>query len=88
MTGISKTLRQAFEKVKEELAKPTTLTYDPKAATTDVSSHSLGAVLLQQAGTNWTPVLLPILPQWLAQEDIHRPSGETLLGVPWGTDSW
>ena len=50
----------AFEKVQEELIKPTVLAlYDPAAPTkvsTDASSHGLGAVLLQRTDGSWRPV--------------------------------
>lgn len=52
---------EAFELVKAELSKPTTLAlYDPAASTkvsVDVSSHGLGAVLLQQTNTVWQLVV-------------------------------
>ena len=51
---------QAFTKVKQELVKPVTLAlYDPEAQTklsADASSYGLGAVLLQQFGTEWKPI--------------------------------
>ena len=51
---------RAFDQVKEELSKPTTLAlYDPNAPTrvsADTSSHGLGAVLLQQFDGAWKPV--------------------------------
>ena len=51
---------KAFSQVKQELAKPTTLAlYDPEARTrisADASSYGLGAVLLQQVGTDWKPI--------------------------------
>ena len=50
----------AFEKVKEEISKPTTLAlYDPAAdskISADASSYGLGAVLLQKSGDDWRPV--------------------------------
>jgi len=49
--------QSAFTKIKSELSQPTVLTlYNPKAATkvsTDALSYSLGAVLLQQNGSQW-----------------------------------
>ena len=51
---------RAFQLVKEEVSKPTTLAlYDPDAPTkisADASSHGLGAVLLQQSNEVWSPV--------------------------------
>lgn len=51
---------KAFQQVKDELSKPTTLAlYDPMAdakISADASSHGLGAVLLQKADTEWKPV--------------------------------
>ena len=51
---------EAFSLIKDELSKPTTLTlYDLEAPTkvsADASSFGLGAVLLQQSGTQWKPV--------------------------------
>ena len=51
---------RAFSAVKEELTKPTILAlYNPKAPTivsADASSYGLGAVLLQQQGTQWKPI--------------------------------
>ena len=51
----------AFAAVKKELSTPTTLAlYDPLAPTkvsADASSYGLGAVLLQQSGSNWKPVI-------------------------------
>ena len=51
---------KAFSQVKQELAKPATLAlYDPEARTrisADASSYGLGAVLLQQVGTDWKPI--------------------------------
>ena len=50
----------AFQQVKDELSKPTTLAlYDPGAPTkvsADASSYGLGAVLLQQSNDRWKPV--------------------------------
>ena len=50
----------AFEQVKEEISKPTTLAlYDPAAdskISADASSYGLGAVLLQKSGDDWRPV--------------------------------
>lgn len=52
---------KAFSQVKQELAKPATLAlYDPEARTrisADASSYGLGAVLLQQVGTDWKPIV-------------------------------
>ena len=51
---------KAFDLVKEELAKPTTLDfYDPGAMTkvsADVSAYGLNAVLLQKIDSHWKPV--------------------------------
>ena len=51
---------KAFDLVKEELAKPTTLAlYDPAAMTkvsADASAYGLGAVLLQKIDSHWKPV--------------------------------
>ena len=51
---------QAFERVKNELMKPTVLAlYDPKAPTKlsgDASSFGLGAVVLQEVASSWRPV--------------------------------
>ena len=51
---------EAFSAVKQELCKPTLLAhYDPNAATklsADASSYGLGAVLLQEQGSEWKPV--------------------------------
>ena len=51
---------KAFDLVKEELAKPTTLAlYDPAALTrisADASAYGLGAVLLQKIDGRWKPV--------------------------------
>ncbi len=51
---------RAFEHIKEELSKQTTLTlYDPNAESkisADASSYGLGAVLLQKCGIDWRPV--------------------------------
>ena len=51
---------KAFDLVKEELAKPTTLAlYDPAAITkvsADDSAYGLGAVLLQKIDSQWKPV--------------------------------
>ena len=51
---------QAFTKIKTELTKPTVLTlYDPQAPTkvsADASSYGLGAVTLQQHGSDWKPI--------------------------------
>ena len=51
---------KAFDLVKEELAKPTTLAlYDPAAVTkvsADASAYGLGAVLLQKIDSHWKPV--------------------------------
>ena len=50
----------AFDRIKAELTKPTTLAlYDPTAPTkflADASAYGLGAVLLQQANDLWRPV--------------------------------
>ena len=50
----------AFQQVKDELSKPTTLAlYDPDAPTkvsADASLYGLGAVLLQQSNDRWKPV--------------------------------
>ena len=51
---------RAFAQLKAELSRPTVLAlYDPQADTkvsADVSSHGLGAVVLQRAGPSWKPV--------------------------------
>ena len=51
---------KAFDLVKVELAKPTTLAlYDPAAMTiisADASAYGLGAVLLQKIDSHWKPV--------------------------------
>ena len=51
---------KAFDLVKEELSKPTTLAlYDPAASTkisADASAYGLGAVLLQKIDSHWKPV--------------------------------
>ena len=51
---------RAFQQIKEELTKPTTLIiYDPGAETkisADASSFGLGAVLLQQSEGLWKPI--------------------------------
>ena len=51
---------EAFKLVKEELSKPATLAlYDPKApakVSADASSYGLGAVLMQEAESEWRPV--------------------------------
>ena len=51
---------KAFDLVKEELTKPTTLAlYDPTAVTkvsADASAYGLGAVLLQKIDNHWKPV--------------------------------
>ena len=50
----------AFQAVKEELAKPTTLAlYDqnaPTKITADASAYGLGAVILQKHEDNWKPI--------------------------------
>lgn len=50
----------AFDKVKQELSKPTTLAlYDPSAPaklSADASAFSLGAVPLQKFDSTWKPV--------------------------------
>ena len=50
----------AFNRLKEELSKPTTLAlYDlhaPTKLSADASSYGLGAVLLQESGGQWRPV--------------------------------
>ena len=50
----------AFDQVKAELSKPTTLAlYDPAAdskVSADASSYGLGAVLLQKTNDDWRPV--------------------------------
>ena len=52
--------QQAFEKVKAELIKPTTLAlYNPMSETkvsADASSYGLGAVLLKKHDKHWKPV--------------------------------
>ena len=51
---------EAFDLIKEELSKPTTLAlYDPTAPTkisADASAYGLGAVLLQQVNGVWKPI--------------------------------
>lgn len=51
---------QAFQQLKDELSKPTTLTlYNPAAdmkVSADASSFDLGAVLFQKERENWKPV--------------------------------
>ena len=50
----------SFEKIKQELTKPTVLAlYHPRGDTkvaADASSYGLGAVLLQRIANNWKPV--------------------------------
>lgn len=51
---------ETFSAIKQELCMPTLLAhYDPNAATklsADASSYGLGAVLLQEQGSEWKPV--------------------------------
>ena len=54
------TQETSFQRIKEELAKPSVLTlYDTGARTkisADASAYGLGAVLLQQHGEDWKPI--------------------------------
>ena len=58
--GMGTSPKQAFSDIKEELTKPTILAlYDAQAPTkvcADASSYGLGAVIMQDISSIWTPI--------------------------------
>jgi len=81
---------QAFSLIKEELVKPTVLAlYDPEATTkvsADASSFGLGAILLQQHGSEWKPVACAS--KAMNETERHAQIEKEALAVTWSCEKF